>query len=90
MRVQLIWPNLAVSCLPCPSVTFVVPDVPCDAFRPVLRWALAHAEPVLGSAADAAGAGLAAQLLLRSALRLLLRALDGPERGAVPAPAVAG
>ncbi|RLV04325.1 hypothetical protein CTZ27_10140 [Streptomyces griseocarneus] len=78
MRIQLTWPCSAAAC---PTVTFVLPDIPAGALRPVLRRVLLHAEPVLGSAADAAGAGLLARLLLPLAVRSVCQALEGPLEG---------
>ncbi|WP_274918141.1 hypothetical protein [Streptomyces sp. WZ-12] len=73
MRIHLTWPNLAAT-----GLTLAVPDITPDALRPLLRRALAHAGPVVSSAADAAGAGPLARLMLPLAVCVVQQALAGP------------
>jgi hypothetical protein len=75
VRVHLTCPCPAAAC---PTVVFTLPDVPAGTLRTVLRRVLPHAEPFVGGAAEAAGAGLLARLLLPLAIRALCRALDRP------------
>lgn len=74
MRIQLTWPNAADTGL---TLTIPLPDFGADAFRPALRRTLAYAGPVLGGAADAAGAGLLARLMLPMAVRMVQQTLEG-------------
>ncbi|MEU1626366.1 hypothetical protein ABZ746_13780 [Streptomyces sp. NPDC020096] len=86
MRIELTWPRSDAADR---TLTVPVPDVPvASLFRPVLHhvrraWTPAaarrvstYAQPVVGSAASAAGAGVLVQLALPFAVRLAQQALD--------------
>jgi hypothetical protein len=91
VRIQLTWPNAADAFL---TLTFDLPDLGSGSSRPALRRALSYAGPVLSSAADAAGAGLVARLMLPLAVHTVHQALDDvvrtPRPGPGPTPVLAG
>ncbi|MEV5509651.1 hypothetical protein [Streptomyces orinoci] len=74
MRIQLTWADSR-------TLALALPGLDTESLRPVLRWALTHAEPVLAGAAEAAGAGVLARLLVPMALCLVRQQLEGPETG---------
>ncbi|MEV5508631.1 hypothetical protein [Streptomyces orinoci] len=77
MRIQLTWPNTADARL---TFTIALPDFTSDSIRPTLRRTLAYAEPVLAGAADVAGAGLLARLMLPLTLHIVQQTLENPAR----------
>ncbi|MGW5117851.1 hypothetical protein ACWEQ8_20840 [Streptomyces noursei] len=78
MRIRLSWPNLVAN--RCPTVTLVVPDRTVAPLRPALQQLLACAHPFLAGAADAAGAGLLARLMLPPTIRLVQQAFEDQTR----------
>src|SRR2546421_10120560 len=95
MRIELTWPRAGAADR---TLTVSVPDVPVvgligPAARQVrrlsglcspgaLRGVIACVEPVVGSAAGAAGAGLLVQLALPYAARIVRQARDEASSGA--------
>ncbi|MFJ5675620.1 hypothetical protein [Streptomyces sp. NPDC093097] len=77
MRIQLTWPNAANACL---TLTFALPDLSSDSLRPTLQRVLTYAGPLLAGAADAAGAGLLARLILPLAVHIVQQTLESDAR----------
>ncbi|MET8331517.1 hypothetical protein [Streptomyces sp. NPDC005181] len=97
MRIELTWPRRGAEDR---TLALALPGLPAaDLLRPAVRYAgrlctpgglrlaVACAEPVIGAAAHAAGAGALTRAALPYAFRFARQALDSGTPAAVPGPA---